>query len=104
MKKDEAVGKHVKNLPFVNSYPKMTDNIIAVLEKQEILEDKIKYKRKGSSKSDNFNAKFVPTALKNGEKVLLLYSRRLQKNRTREVVSLRRKYRFLPGKKHVDNK
>ena len=79
MKKDEAVGKHVKNLPFVNSYPKMTDNIIAVLKKQEILEDKIKYKRKGSLKSDNFNAKFVPTAQKNGDKSVTIILSKITK-------------------------
>lgn len=68
MKKDKIIGKHIKTLPFIEDPPKMTNNIIKALEKQEILKDEIKYKRNDKSKSDRFRAKFVPTALKDGEK------------------------------------
>jgi len=67
MEKDRFIGKNVKNLPLADS-PKMTDDISEVLEKQEILEDVINYKGNRGSKSDRFLAKFVPTALKDGEK------------------------------------
>lgn len=68
VKKEEIIGKHIKNLPFAEDSPKMADNIIKALEKQETLESEIKYKGNNKSKSDSFRAKFVPTVLKDGEK------------------------------------
>jgi len=68
MKKDKVVGKDINTLPFTDTYPKMTDNIIYALEKQEILEDELEYKKNGSSKTDRFRAKFIPTILKDGER------------------------------------
>ena len=80
MKKDEIIGKRIKTLPFASSHPKMTDNIIKALEKQEILEDEIKYKRNNNSKVEHFRAKFIPTALKDGEKgVTVILSKISQK-------------------------
>ena len=76
MKKDKIIGKNIKNLPFAKDFSKMTDDIIKALEKQEILEDEIKYKGNKNSKSDLFRVKFVPTALKDGEKgVVVLLSK-----------------------------
>jgi len=68
MEKDEIIGKHIKNLPITESHPKISSNIMKVLEKQEILEDKIKYKGKNSSTPDHFRVRFIPTVLKDGEK------------------------------------
>ena len=68
VKKEEIIGKHIKNLPISKSYPRMTDNITRALEKQEILEDKIKYKRNNNSKPDHLHAKYIPTVLDDGEK------------------------------------
>ena len=45
----------------------MTDNILEALEKQQILEETIKYRRKKSTKADRFKVKFVPTTFNNGE-------------------------------------
>ena len=67
LKKDNIIGKSVKNLPIAKSYLKMAENILDVLKNKEILEEKIEYKRKESQKSDRFHVKFVPTALNNGE-------------------------------------
>jgi len=67
-KKEEIIGKHIKNLPISESHPKMTDNITEVLEKQEILEEKIIHSGNNNSKSDHLHAKYVPTVLKDGEK------------------------------------
>lgn len=66
--KNKIIGKKIENLPFIKDFPKMTDNIIKTLEKQEILEEKIKYKTNDNSESSYFQAKFIPTALKDGEK------------------------------------
>ena len=68
MNKDEIIGKHIKNLPILKTLPKMVSNIMKVLEQQEILEDKIKYRGENSSTLDHFRVKFVPTVLKDGEK------------------------------------
>ena len=68
MKKDELIGKHLKHLPMAKSSSNMTKNIKKALEKQEILEDDIKYNANNNSKYDHFHAKFIPTALKDGEK------------------------------------
>ena len=68
VKKEEIIGKHIKNLPIYKSYPKMTSNITKALEKQEILEDKIKYKGNNNSKPDHLHAKYIPTVLDDGEK------------------------------------
>lgn len=68
VKKEEIIGKHIKNLPICKSYPKMTSNITKALEKQEILEDKIEYKGKNNSKPDHLHAKYIPTVLGDGEK------------------------------------
>jgi len=68
MKKDKVIGKNINTLPFTDTYQKMIDNITYALEKQEILEEGVEYKRNGSSKSDRFRAKFIPTTLRNGEK------------------------------------
>ena len=67
-KKEEIIGKHIKNLPISESCPEMTGNITEALEKQEILKDRIRYKGNHSSKPDYFQAKYVPTVLKDGEK------------------------------------
>ncbi|UCH72103.1 MAG: PAS domain-containing protein [Thermoplasmatales archaeon] len=68
IKKDEIIGKHIKNLPINSSHSKITANIIETLEKQEILEDEIKVRRNNDSKSDRILARYVPTVLKDGEK------------------------------------
>lgn len=68
LKKDKIIGKNIKQLPLVESSPKMTDNILEALEKQEIVEEVLDYKSNHHSTSDRFLAKFVPTALKDGEK------------------------------------
>jgi len=67
LKKEKIMGKPIKNLPIAKSCPKMTDDILKVLKNQEILEDKIEYKRKNSSTSDRFLVKFVPTTFDDGE-------------------------------------
>jgi PAS domain S-box-containing protein len=67
-KKENVIGKHIKNLPISDSHPKMTENIVEVLEKQEILEDKLIYNGKNNSKSDHLHAKYIPTVLKDGER------------------------------------
>lgn len=67
LKKEKVIGKSIKMLQLAKSYPKMTKNILEAFKSQEILEDKIKYRRKGSSKSDHFKVKFVPTTLSDGE-------------------------------------
>jgi len=66
--KNKIIGKNIKNLPIASLHPKMTDDIIYVLEKQEILEDKIEYRGNNDTNLDRFRAKFVPTILKDGEK------------------------------------
>jgi len=65
--KKNTLGKHIKTLPFTKDYPKMTENISKALEKQQILKDDIKYKGKNNSKTDYFQAKFIPTTLNDGE-------------------------------------
>ncbi|HDQ16001.1 MAG TPA: hypothetical protein ENN45_02980 [Bacteroidetes bacterium] len=68
VKKEGIIGKHIKNLPISDACPKMVDNVAEVLEKQEILEDKITYNGNNKSKPDRLNAKYIPTVLKDGEK------------------------------------
>lgn len=68
VKKEDVIGKHIKNLSISDSHPKMTDNIIDALKKQEILEDKIVHNGRNKSKSDHLHVKYIPTVLKDGEK------------------------------------
>ncbi len=78
-KKEKIIGKHIKNLPISKSHLKMTSNITKALEKQEILEDKIKYKGNNKSKPDHLYAKYVPTVLEDGEKgVTIIISKILE--------------------------
>ena len=78
--KEKTIGKHVKNLPFAKEYPKMTENISETLEKQQILKDDIKYKGKNKSKTDHFQAKFIPTILNDGEQgVTIIISKFIKK-------------------------
>lgn len=65
--KEKNIGKHINTLPFAKEYPKMTENILEALDKQQILKEDIKYKRKNQSKTDYFQAKFIPTRLNDGE-------------------------------------
>jgi DNA-binding transcriptional regulator LsrR (DeoR family) len=67
-KKEDVIGKLIKNLPISESHPKMTDNIKDALEKQEILEDNIVYNGNKNSKPDRLHAKYIPAVLKDGEK------------------------------------
>lgn len=67
-KKDDVIGKRITKLPIYESHPKMTTNIIDALEKQEIFEDNIDYRKEKNSKLDHFHAKYIPTVLKDGEK------------------------------------
>ena len=78
--KEKTIGKHVKSLPFAKEYPKMTENILKALEKQQILEDDIKYKGKINSKTYHFRAKFIPTTLNDGEQgVTIIISKFIKK-------------------------
>ena len=70
LKKSQIIGKHIKTLPISDSYPKIEDDIMDAFEKQEIFEEKIKFKRNNSLRSDSLRAKYVPTVLKDGEKVV----------------------------------
>lgn len=65
--KDKIIGKNIKNLSFAKDHPKMTKDILQVLENQQIQENNIKHKRKNSSKTDSFRVKFIPTILNDGE-------------------------------------
>lgn len=65
--KEKTIGKHIKTLPFAKDCPKMTEKITKALEKQQILKEEITYKGKNNSKTDHFQAKFIPTILDNGE-------------------------------------
>ena len=78
--KNKIVGKDVKNLVFAKSYPEIIDNIIKTLEKQQILEDEIEYKRNKNSKADHLRLRFVPTVLSDGESgVAIIISKFIKK-------------------------
>ena len=78
--KEKIIGKSIKNLPVAERSPKIIDNIQVTIEKQEILEDIIDYKRNATTKPERFRVKFVPTLLKDGEKaVTIILSKTLRK-------------------------
>ena len=67
LEKDKVIGKNIHTLSLTKSYPKMMDTILEVLQKKEIIEDKMKHTVKEGKKSDRFHIKFVPTTFHNGE-------------------------------------
>jgi len=76
--KRKYIGKKISNTPIAESVPKMTNDILQSLEKQEVLEDTINYK--ADKKLDKFDVKFVPTALKDGEQgVTIILSKKEHK-------------------------
>ena len=77
MKKDKIVGKNITDLSLVKAHTKIKEHIVESLEKQEVLEEEIKYKVKDHSTPDHLHAKYIPTTLKDGEKgVAVIFSKK----------------------------
>ena len=77
LNKNKVIGKPVKMLPFAKAYPKMTDNIREAMEKQEILEDSIEYRRNNTSKPEHFKVKFIPTTFNDGGSGVVVMLKRI---------------------------
>ena len=84
MNKDQIIGKNIENLQISDSDPKLASNIIKALEKQEILKEKIKIKTKNNQSSDNFQVKFIPTVLKDGEKGIIIILSKITKKESKD--------------------
>jgi len=80
LKKDKLIGKPVKTLSIVKSYPKMTGTILEVLDKKQIYEDKFEYRKEHSKTPDHFQVKFIPTTLRNGESGVTIILYRFNEN------------------------